>query len=136
MADDSASETHAKARVAEAIRRHVDQRFGGNLKRAAEDLGFERQRLYSYTSRANFPGSDVFDVIKEKWALDLLNVDTPTVPATLGRDELADSGQLRLLFDPPVRLANEGVEIILEQRGPAVSVSITVSPDVRRLPDN
>jgi len=118
--------TPAKARIAEALQRHIDVFFGGNLKRAAEDLGYKRARFSSYTSQTSFPGAEVFDKIKEKWALDLLSLDgvksEPTAPGA--------NGQLSL-FDRPVRLANGGVEITLQRKGAAISVGMTISPNVK-----
>jgi hypothetical protein len=131
MVDDQTPETLARARVAEVLQRHVNDRFGGNLKRAAEDLGYDRQRLYSYTSKTSFPSAEVFDNIKEKWALDLLNIDAinHTQAASPGRAPAADN-QFSL-FDPPVRLTNDGMEIVLERKGAAVAVRIKISPDVK-----
>jgi hypothetical protein len=122
------TEKDAKARIAEVLRRHIDDLFSGNLKRAAEDLGYERQRLQSYISETSFPGAEVFDKIREKWGLDLLNINgarqqPPTEPYRF-------SEQLSL-FDYPVRLANGGVELTLERKGAAIAVGITISPDVR-----
>jgi hypothetical protein len=124
-------EALAKARIAEALQRHIDDFFGGNLKRAAEDLGYGRARLYSYTSRTSFPGDEVFDKVKEKWALDLLGLDGVKGQPTASRGRVAEAdGQLRL-FDLPIRLANEGLEITLQRKGAAIAVGITVSPDVK-----
>jgi hypothetical protein len=121
-------ETSARARVAKALRRHVDGHFNGNVKRAAEDLGYERQRLHSYLSKASFPGADVFDTIKQKWALDLLNVDSSD-EGQLGARTSEDGRQLSL-FDP-IRLVNDGVTIVLERKGAAVEVGIAISPLMR-----
>lgn len=133
MVGDGTPETlaSAKARVAKALQRHVNDRFSGNLKRAAEDLGYDRQRLYSYTSNTSFPSAEVFDNIKGKWALDLLNVDALNHSQTASPGKAPEADSQFSLFDPPVRLTNEGVEIILERKGAAVEVRMKISPDVK-----
>jgi hypothetical protein len=118
----------AKARIADVLRSYIDDFFTGNVKRAAEDLGYERQRLQSYLSETSFPSAEVFDKIMEKWGLDLLNVGDPKPHTTAGAHRFSE--QLSL-FDYPVRLVNEGVEITLERKGAAIAVGIAISPDVR-----
>jgi hypothetical protein len=131
VAEGQLTETPAKARVAEALQRHIDELFDGNLKRAAEDLGYQKQRLYSYTSQTNFPSAEVFDKIKERWAVDLLNVDGVNKEPTVSRSRASEAhGQLSL-FDNPVRLANEGVQITLERKGAGIAVGIMILPDVK-----
>lgn len=132
MRDGQPPGTQAKARVAEVLLRHVNDRFKGNLKQAAEALGYERQRLHSYTSQASFPSAEAFDNIKEKWDLDLLNLSPPNhVPTAGPPDEAPMVNHEPSLFDPPVKLKNEGVEIVLARKGPAIAVRIAISPDVK-----
>jgi len=128
MANDSLVEGHARDRIAEVLLRHIARSFGGNEKRAAEDLGFYRQRLHSYISKTSFPGADVFDIIREKWGLDLLNVDAGS-PGALSNGEVSKVDR-QLSLDLPARLANAGLEIVLERKGAGIAVGITISPDV------
>jgi hypothetical protein len=122
----------ARKRVATALLRHVQAHFGGNLQRAALTLGYDRRRLHSYTSERSFLSDEAVDKIKETWGLDLLNVDAvpDAGPTASSVKWSAVEGQLSL-FDPPVRLANEGVALILERKGAAIAVSITISPDAK-----
>jgi hypothetical protein len=85
--------------------------------------------MYTYISGRSFPSDEVVDRIQETWGLDLLNIDAlPKTPPAVSLSEL--ERQLSL-FDPPVRLTNEGVEIVLERKGAAIAVGITISPDVK-----
>jgi hypothetical protein len=127
MVADSILGNQAKGRVAEVLLQYVRRHFRGNLAEAAADLGYERQRLYSYTSQTSFPSAEVFDKVREKWNLDLLSLSPP--------EQLAESGVTIAdqwsLFEHAVRLKNEGMEIVLERKGPGIAVQISVSPDVR-----
>jgi hypothetical protein len=121
-------EGSTKDRIAEALRKFIEKKFGGNEKRAAEDLGYNRQRLHSYISRANFPGDEVFDLIRQRWALDLLNIDALNKTRTRPSRRTSEAPRQ---IDLPVRLANEGVEIVLERKGANIAVGIKISPDVK-----
>ena len=131
VANGQPTETTAKARIAEALQRHINELFDGNLKRAAEDLGYERRRLRSYTSQTSFPGAEVFDKIKERWAVDLLNIDGVNDEPPVSPTRISEAHQQLSFFDQPVRLANDGVQITLERKGPAIAVGIMITPDVK-----
>ena len=124
--------TEAKARVAAVLQRYVDAHFDGSLQRAGQTLGYDRRRIYTYTSGRSFPSDGVMDRIKEQWGLDLLNIDAGPnhIPAVSPAKVSEEERQLSL-FDFPVRLANEGVEIILERKGAAIAVRIGISPNVK-----
>lgn len=124
--------TEAKARVAAVLRRYVDDHFDGSLQRAGQTLGYDRRRMYTYTSGRSFPSDGVVDRIKEQWGLDLLNLDAGPnhVPAASPAKASEKERQLSL-FDFPVRLANEGVEIILERKGAAIAVRMGISPNLK-----
>jgi hypothetical protein len=123
--------TPAKARIAEALQHHINVFFGGNLKRAAEDLGYKRARFSSYTSQTSFPSAEVFDKIKDKWELDLLSLDGVNGERRASRGGAVEADGQLPLFDRPVRLENDGVQITLQRKGAAIAVGITVSPDVK-----
>jgi hypothetical protein len=131
MEDGQATEALAKARIAEALQRHIDGFFDGNLKRAADNLEYGRARLYSYTSQTSFPSAEVFDKIKEKWGLDLLSLNGIKDESTASRGRIAEADGQLSLFDHPVSLTNEGVQITLQRKGAAIAVGITISPDVK-----
>ena len=124
--------TEAKARVAAVLQRYVDAHFDGSLQRAGQTLGYDRRRIYTYTSGRSFPSDGVMDRIKEQWGLDLLNIDAgPNHGPAVSPAKASEQERQLSLFDFPVRLANEGVEIILERKGAAIAVRIGISPDVK-----
>jgi hypothetical protein len=124
--------TEAKARVAAVLQRYVDAHFDGSLQRAGQTLGYDRRRIYTYTSGRSFPSDGVMDRIKERWGLDLLNIDAgPNHCPAVSPAKASEEERQLSLFDFPVRLANEGVEIILERKGAAIAVRIGISPDVK-----
>jgi len=116
--------TEAKARVAAVLQRYVDAHFDGSLQRAGQTLGYDRRRIYTYTSGRSFPSDGVMDRIKEQWGLDLLNIDAGPTAAPRFTAKASEEERQLSLFDFPVRLANEGVEIILERKGAAIAVRI------------
>ena len=124
--------TEAKARVAAVLQRHVDKHFDGSLQRAGQSLGYDRRRMYTYTSGRSFPSDGVVDRIKEKWGLDMLNIDAdPHSVAAASPNKASERKSQLSLFDIPVRLANEGFEITLERKGAAIAVRIGISPNVK-----
>jgi hypothetical protein len=122
-------ESSAKTRIAEVLRKHILDIFDGNTTRAAEHLGITKQRLNSYTSCTSFPGADLIDAIKEKWNLDLLNINGNGHAAI---PMMAQVDRQLSLFDQPIKLANQGVEIVLARKGAGIAVAVTISPNLKR----
>ena len=120
--------TAIKQQVAARIQAHIAAKFENNSAKAAESLGLSRQRLFSYTSAKTMPRSPVFDLILNKWGLNLLgerprrDSETPNAAATQPVE--------RSLFDSPVTLKSEELKVVIKRKGPRLVASIQISADV------
>ncbi|SRR6266481_1662358 len=123
--------TGIKQQVAARIQAHITAKFDNNSARAAESLGLSRQRLFSYTSAKTLPRPPVFDLILQKWGLNLLGKNTRRDDETLGRATVQEPRPVqRLLFDSPITLKSEELKVVIRRKGPRLVASIEISTDV------
>jgi len=123
--------TSAKQQIAARLRAHVAAKFGSNSKKAAEDLGISRQRLFSYTSGKMFPRLPMFGVISEKWGLNLVGEIRYGQAVAMNRGEVRDlRSTQRSLFDSPVTLKSDGLKVVIKRKGPRLVASIEIATDV------
>ena len=123
--------TTAKEQVAKRIQAHVQENFHSGAE-AAESLAISRQRLFSYTSGKALPRAPVFDLILERWGLDLLGDKPRRRSAKLkqGRTDESRPAQ-RSLFDSPIRLESNVLTVVIRRKGPRLVASIEISADVK-----
>jgi hypothetical protein len=122
--------TSIKQQVAARIQTHIAAKFGNNSAKAAKSLGISRQRLFSYTSAKTLPRPPVFDLILQKWGLNLLGKKTragSTVNRTTAQDLRPDQPSL---FDSPVTLKSDEMRFVIRRKGPRLVASIEISTDV------
>ena len=123
--------TGIKRQVAKRIQTHVETKFAGNSAKAAASLGISRQRLFSYTSAIALPRPRVFDLILQKWDLDLLGRKAQRASETF-KPVVGDKSQTaqRSLFESPVTLKGDRLKVLLKRRGPRLVASIEISTEV------
>jgi len=118
--------TSIKQQVAVRIRGYIAKNFDSDSA-AAKDLKISRQRLFSYTSATSLPRPDVFDLILQKWGLNLwdrpVRRDTGTVIAAVPIQPA--------LFDKPITLRSDGMKVVIKRKGARVVANIEISTDVQ-----
>ena len=119
--------TSIKQQVAVRIQAHIARKFDNNSARAAKDLGITRQRLFSYTSATTLPRPPVFDLILQKWGLNLLDKPFRRDTGTL----IAAVPIQRALFDKPITLRSDGMKVVIKRKGARVVANIEISTDVQ-----
>jgi hypothetical protein len=121
--------TGIKQQIAARIQAHIAAKFKNNRAKAAESLGWSRQRLFSYTSGKSLPRPPVFDLILQKWGLNLLG-GNPRGGATFNRATIQEPRPVQpLLFDSPITLKSEDLKVVIRRKGPGL-VAIEISTDV------
>ena len=122
--------TSIKQQVAERIQTHIAAKFDNNGAKAAKSLGISRQRLFSYTSGTAVPRPPMFDLILQKWGLNLLG-KKPRGGSTFNR---TTAQELRpdqpSLFDSPVTLKSDELRVVIKRKGPRLVASIEILTDV------
>jgi hypothetical protein len=124
--------TSIKQQIAARIRAHIAAKFDNNSTRAADSLGWSRQRLFSYTSAKTLPRPPVFDLILQKWGLNLLGKNPQFNRATSRRGATIQEQRpdQALLFDSPITLRSEELKVVIRRKGPRLVASIEISTDV------
>jgi hypothetical protein len=122
--------TSIKQQVAARITAYIAARFDSNSAKAADDLGISRQRLFSYTSAKTLPRPPMFDLILEKWGLNLLG-KKPRGISIFSRELTKDfRPEQTSLFDSPVTLKSDELRVVIKRKGPRLVASIEISADV------
>ena len=105
--------------------------LANNGAKAAESLGISRQRLFSYTSGKTLPRAPMFDLILQKWELNLLGKRPRPdgVPFNRGAVRGSQSAQPSL-FDSPVTLKSNELKVVIKRKGPRLVASIEIATDV------
>jgi hypothetical protein len=123
--------TSAKQQIAARLRAHVVANFDNNSKKAAENLGISRQRLFSYTSGKTFPRLPMLGVISERWGLNLVGEIPHPQTAAMNRGQARDlRSTQRSLFESPVTLKSDGLKVVIKRKGPRLVASIEIATDV------
>ena len=119
--------TDIRHQVAERIQAHIAAKFDSNGAKAAKSLGITRQRLFSYTSATTLPRPPIFDLILQRWGLNLLGRRSQLKSVT----SMAAVPIQPALFDEPITLTSEGMKVVIKRKGPRVVASIEISTNVR-----
>jgi hypothetical protein len=123
--------TSIKQQVAVRIQTHIEAKFDNNSAKAAKSLGISRQRLFSYTSAKTLPRPPVFDLILEKWDLNLLGKKRRADGERLKRARVEESQPVQSsLFDSPLTLKSDELKVVIKRKGPRLVASIEISTDV------
>src|ERR1700728_877399 len=123
--------TNVKQHVAQHILTYIAAKFDNNCATAAKDLGLSRQRLFSYTSGKTLPRPPVFDLILQKWNLDLLGEKYRRESKGVKSLRVEKSQPIqRLLFDDPLTLTSDELKVVIKRKGPRLVASIEISTDV------
>lgn len=119
----------ARARVAEALLRHIAEHYQGNASKAARVAKIPKGVLHSYTSATSFPSAESVEKILKKWKLDLLSLP----PRKIGRRGAHQMGAAAKLsrFDAAIRLKNEGIKIAMKRKGAGIAVGIRISANMK-----
>jgi hypothetical protein len=120
--------TNVRQQVATRILDHIAEKFGNNRAEAAKSLGMTRQRLFSYTSGKALPRPQVFDLILQKWNLDLLGEKYSR--ASGGSKHPHTQPAQRLLFEGPLTLMSEEMKVVITRKGPRLVAKIEIATDV------
>ncbi len=114
--------------VAREFHRIIDERFPSAAK-AADDLGISRQRLQKYLDGEATPHSDLLLLAMKKWGIRLQCFDVEFSQSSFQAktaEEAPRPPQLSL-FDEPVALQNERVELRLARKaGGILKVTVAV----------
>jgi hypothetical protein len=122
--------TGIKQQIAARIQDYIAREFENNSTKAAKDLGISRQRLFSYTSSKTLPRPPMFDLILQKWGLNLLG-KRPRGASTFNRTMAQDfRPEQPSLFDKPITLKSDELRVVIKRRGPHIVASIEISTDV------
>ena len=102
-----------------------------NATKAAKNLGVTRQRLFSYTSGKALPRAPMFDLMLERWGLNLLGEKQRPSGVRSKRVPTEEWGSIQpSLFDSPLIFKSEELKVVIKRKGPRLVASVEISADV------